>query len=986
MVDTRGKRKSGARKTPEAKKSRKASQKKKIKVKNEAVAVAIDSSKHEKGIQVLERALAERFKGNVTLKMLSDISSSKKHCVLFLRYVEADDKAINGKVICLLCLRYDEQDGKYKDSHHKDVGKQCLKNLDRSNVASVMRTHFTSKSKSKQANHQFEQLYEENNKAELKVQFEKAVKHCKEHFNINISGADYEAIKNKKRKEDEPSASSNIVSLLNESATDVVPANRNEYRNNLIAWWLVLSGRESTVVEDELLTEIFHNFDPSFELMSRGTEVRRETTIYAVAFYHMKETFAKCAAWYNEMPYLSLEGDGWSSQSNKAVFVLSVKYYDPFINKNVCHTLDSCPIIGGKAAVDLQRMIERTLSRFGIEKKHVLQTVSDCEGSVQNAFKAAFDSRDIHVSCMIRVLQTVIRHAFGFNSCVFKKDGFKMGFDFYTRIKRLISYFKKSYKRENELSDVAKKNQNFDLKLIRINTTRWSSAFKGLERLLVLKKSLGIFFVNLGNDDKAKSVKLTDDEWLSVKEIVGMLQLPAVYTTLMQHDKHPMAAYRYILVKRLLFTARQTENLQKVVYKGADKKSETVVIKTELGKECSKRYLRILFEHLSSLRGVKEYGTQTLEEFFPNKEKPHSMCFSPKRNECIPLYLDARTRNYFMLVKVNASTHRREIVESEVKAWIKNILKGDDKKDTPPPVVENTSSEAKSTEGSKRTSLSSSSGSGEDATQDTVDLVDNDLLLDPDMDMELEPNQNVNEKEYVEYLLDAFMKEFNEDIYLHNRHSSKPLGFLAEKYISKESYNPITILRKSEANETNKELKYLLRRAIAEISMPLSSSFSERLVSYAQRISSGRRSNCGYDRLRKRLFIKFNHEGCEKTIREKLCLSKSELSTLVMNLKEEEKNQFVSDTTEEVVASDEEDSSSEDDSQEDGIAVNWTNYTCLICFKANTLTEITCSEEYSEIWACDSCKTLFKKEDHITTCKACWKLGLCDRCKPNNST
>ena len=362
MVDTRGKRKSGARKAPEAKKPRKASQKKKKKVKNdelssrtvksEAVTAAIDSSKTEKGIQVLERALAERFKGNVTLKMLSDISSSKKHCVLFLRYVEADDKAINRKIICLLCLRYDEQDGKYKDSGHKDVGKQCLKNLDRSNVASVMRTHFTSKSKSKQANHQFEQLYEENNKAELKVQFEKAVKHCKEHFNINISGADYEAIKNKKRKEDEPSASSNIVSLLNESATDVVPANRNEYRNNLIAWWLVLSGRESTVVEDELLTEIFHNFDPSFELMSRGTEVRRETTIYAVAFYHMKETFAKCAAWYNEMPYLSLEGDGWSSQSNKAVFVSSVKYYDPFINKNVCHTLDSCPIIGGKAAVD----------------------------------------------------------------------------------------------------------------------------------------------------------------------------------------------------------------------------------------------------------------------------------------------------------------------------------------------------------------------------------------------------------------------------------------------------------------------------------------------------------------------------------------------------------------------------------------------------------------------------------------------------------
>jgi len=185
-----------------------------------------------------------------------------------------------------------------------------------------------------------------------------------------------------------------------------------------------------------------------------------------------------------------------------------VKYYDPFINKNVCHTLDSCPIIGGKAAVDLQRMIERTLSRFDIEKKHVLQTVSDCEGSVQNAFKAAFEHKGIHVSCMIHVLQTVIRHAFGFNSCVFKKDGFTMGFNFYNKIKRLISYFKKSYKRENELSDIAKKNENFDLKLIRINTTRWNSAFKGLERLLLLKKAIGIFFLNLSEGDKRKSVAL----------------------------------------------------------------------------------------------------------------------------------------------------------------------------------------------------------------------------------------------------------------------------------------------------------------------------------------------------------------------------------------------------------------------------------------------------------------------------------------------
>ena len=110
----------------------------------------------------------------------------------------------------------------------------------------------------------------------------------------------------------------------------------NEYKNNLLSLWLILCGRESSIVDDEPFKALLRVMDPGFKLSSRQTECRREKRLFGIAFKHMKSRYKEVREWYG-CPFLSLEGDGWSSSSNKAVFVVNVKFWDPFRKENVSH-------------------------------------------------------------------------------------------------------------------------------------------------------------------------------------------------------------------------------------------------------------------------------------------------------------------------------------------------------------------------------------------------------------------------------------------------------------------------------------------------------------------------------------------------------------------------------------------------------------------------------------------------------------------------
>ena len=103
------------------------------------------------------------------------------------------------------------------------------------------------------------------------------------------------------------------------------------------------------------------------------------------------------------------------------------------------------PLVNGKRKKDLDLILNACLSQVKIEKKFVIQTVSDGEGAVRNAMKACFP-RVPHEMCLAHQLQTVLKHALALGASEYKSSrlAFKTGFDFWTRIRTYVGLFTKS--------------------------------------------------------------------------------------------------------------------------------------------------------------------------------------------------------------------------------------------------------------------------------------------------------------------------------------------------------------------------------------------------------------------------------------------------------------------------------------------------------------------------------------------------------------
>ena len=192
-------------------------------------------------------------------------------------------------------------------------------------------------------------------------------------------------------------------------------------------------------------------------------------------------------------------------------------------------------------------MMDETLKKFDIDKKYIMQTVSDGEAAVQKAFRALLLDQVPyvpHYTCMIHVIQTIIRHSFNFHPVLYKKDGFKAGHAFFQKVKSLISFFKKSPKRERRLKEYSKSKLKINVGLLQVNVTRWNSVYLAFKRLVMLRKAIEA--VIQFDYDKKKKLLLTKPEWKSLEQVVGIMRRAASITKLLQFRKISITAFRHI--------------------------------------------------------------------------------------------------------------------------------------------------------------------------------------------------------------------------------------------------------------------------------------------------------------------------------------------------------------------------------------------------------------------------------------------------------
>jgi len=155
--------------------------------------------------------------------------------------------------------------------------------------------------------------------------------------------------------------------------------------NFLIAKWLMMSGRPSTIADDVGFREVIEEANLNMKVVGRSGERRTERDIFNFSFLAVKRMLHSGWAFFKK-PFLSLQGDGWTSQSRLAVFAVSATFFDHVYCRSRTVVLDICPLKNGKSADDLKTLLRRVLAKFGADPGWVMLTTTDGEKLLSTLF------------------------------------------------------------------------------------------------------------------------------------------------------------------------------------------------------------------------------------------------------------------------------------------------------------------------------------------------------------------------------------------------------------------------------------------------------------------------------------------------------------------------------------------------------------------------------------------------------------------------
>ena len=312
-----------------------------------------------------------------------------------------------------------------------------------------------------------------------------------------------------------PSGSNKItrkknLPTLHFSSESITNANRTNFFKNehydkarvLQSLWIMTSALPSTIPDNQHFKNFVGLLNTNYMPKSKDTELRIEQSIFGFCFKELKKRLKK--SWnFFKIPFLTLQADAWTAQSNLSLLGISVSFYDLNLKKSFTALLACEPLIEGKTASELTVLIKGCLAKFEIDLFWIHACIGDEEGAVQNALKSICSNTSI---CMAHKLQTMIRHAFALGKKPYKKDPFHEGFDFFQKVRALISFFTKSPMRLRQLKKIQAEhyrsiNQKFtknDLLVpLKFSGTRWSGAFQALGRLQRLALHIQKFFSNM---------------------------------------------------------------------------------------------------------------------------------------------------------------------------------------------------------------------------------------------------------------------------------------------------------------------------------------------------------------------------------------------------------------------------------------------------------------------------------------------------------
>jgi hypothetical protein len=393
--------------------------------------------------------------------------------------------------------------------------------------------------------------------------------------------------------------------------------------------WLVLSGRPSNIRDDKPFQRFLNKLNSRYKLPSRKKITVLEKDVLYFILSEVQESLNRSARYFTKsgkvFPFISVQFDGWTSLRNITFLGIIISYFDPFMDDKVDVVLAIYEMPRGKAAVDLAEILKDVFTAYDIEEAWLYHSVTDGEGAVTNA-SSFCNSNIVHELCRCHDLQTLIKHATGMPSKLYKTDPFEDGNEFFNKIRSVVSLFTtgsqklkllKRLQNVKEVNVVGKVVSSDDttevieqeteegieedsdqmvqewkraVGILKFQVTRWGSVNKVLNRFLRVQDALNEWFeMEEQTNREQHEDALSSDDWKNCEQIAALLYPLDYVNTIMQTQHKVVSSYAFFLMQRVLSFLEAAKSKPVTVIIGESKEAKQVTITTPLAKETLSR-------------------------------------------------------------------------------------------------------------------------------------------------------------------------------------------------------------------------------------------------------------------------------------------------------------------------------------------------------------------------------------------------------------
>ncbi|CAG9829737.1 unnamed protein product [Diabrotica balteata] len=391
----------------------------------------------------------------------------------------------------------------------------------------------------------------------------------------------------KENTESQPCTSQAIVkdTMINSKNVEVIPTKQlklfgSKQQSNL-------SEKKVSEIDNALIKMITKDYQPLSVVENAGfleyskalqplyTPPSRKKLTYDLLPKQYEEATSTLIKIINDVKYISVTTDIWTSDSNKAYITVTAH----FIFKSVlrAHVLSTRELPGSHTGENISLMLGDIFHHWKIENK-IIAVVSDNGANIKSAISNYLQI--FHLPCVAHTLNLIVTKSL--------TDVAELN-DILKKCRALVNHFKHSSLACDKLRSVQEQMGLPNLKVKQEVVTRWNSCFHMLQRLLEIKNPLCVAVANLSKPPEF----LNADDWEVINDCIKVLKQADDITRLLSSENYPTVSLLIPIIRGIQFALQNT----------------TVV--TNVGDSLKLKLLQTIHQRLGSFESSKTIAKAT---------------------------------------------------------------------------------------------------------------------------------------------------------------------------------------------------------------------------------------------------------------------------------------------------------------------------------------------------------------------------------------